>query len=73
MVSNTDLTGQSFDENLHSSSQSQNQMKSRFLLDIVVGQSTTIFQLFSGEDQSLLVWGDTFLILDLGFDIIDSV
>jgi hypothetical protein len=35
---------------LHSSAQTQNQMKCRLLLDIVVGQCATIFQLLSSED-----------------------
>ena len=34
-------------------------MKSRLLLDIVVAQSTSILQLLSGKDQSLLVGGNT--------------
>jgi hypothetical protein len=29
-------------------------MKGRFFLDVVVGESAAIFQLLSGEDQSLL-------------------
>ena len=48
-------------------------MQSRFLLDIVVTQGTSIFQLFSSEDQTLLVWWDALLILDLSFHIIDAV
>jgi hypothetical protein len=48
-------------------------MKGRFLLDVVVGKSTTIFELFTGEDESLLVWGDSFLVLDLRLDIVDRV
>ena len=34
-------------------------MKSRFLLDVVVGESTAVFELFSSEDESLLVGRDT--------------
>jgi len=33
----------------------------------------TIFELFSSKDQSLLVWWDAFLVLDLGLDIVDGV
>lgn len=58
---------------LSSSSQSQNQMKGRLLLDVVIGESSTIFELFTSEDQSLLVWGNTFLVLDLGLDVVDGV
>ena len=48
-------------------------MKSGLLLDIVVGQSTSILKLLSGENETLLVWRDTFLVLDLGLDVVDSV
>jgi hypothetical protein len=29
--------------------------------------------LLSGKDQTLLVWGDSLLVLDFGFDILDGV
>merc|ERR1719290_434553 len=48
-------------------------MQCRLFLDVVVGQSTTILKLLSSKDQTLLVWWNTFLILDLGFNIIDGV
>jgi len=67
------LSCQSFDENLHTTSQSEDQMKSGFLLDVVVGESSSILKLLSGEDKSLLIWGNTFLVLDLGFNILDGV
>ena len=56
-----------------SSSQSQDQVKGRFLLDVVIAESAAIFQLLSGKNQSLLVWGDSLLVLDLGLDVIDGV
>jgi hypothetical protein len=39
----------------------------------VVRKGSSILELLSGEDQSLLVWGNTLLVLDLGFDIVDGV
>ena len=48
-------------------------MQSALLLNIVITQCSTIFQLFSSEDKSLLIWRNTFLILDLLFDVIDGV
>ena len=42
-------------------------------LDVVVAQSTAILELFAGENQTLLIWRDSLLILDLGLDILDSV
>ena len=48
-------------------------MQSGFLLDVIVGESTSILELLSGENQTLLVGRNAFLILDLRLDIIDSV
>ena len=43
------------------------------LLDVVVGQGPTILQLLTSEDETLLVRGDTLLVLDLGLHIVDGV
>jgi hypothetical protein len=43
------------------------------LLDVVVGESTTILELLSSENQALLVRGDTLLVLNLGLDIVDGI
>merc|ERR1711963_636809 len=48
-------------------------MESAFLLDVVVGEGSPILKLLSGKDQSLLVWGNAFLVLDLGLDILNGV
>ena len=48
-------------------------MKSRLLLNVVVAESSVVFELFSCKNESLLIWWDTFLILDLGFNVIDGV
>merc|ERR550532_1108045 len=67
------LAGQGFDKNLHTSTETEYQVKGRFLLDVVVRQSAAIFKLLAGKDQSLLIWGNAFLVLDLGLDILDGV
>jgi len=67
------LASQSLHEDLHSTSQSENQVESRFLLDVVVGESSSIFQLLAGEDKSLLIGWDTFLVLDLGLNVLNGV
>jgi len=67
------LSRQSLDENLHSSSESKDQVKGRLLLDVVVGQSAAVLQLLASEDETLLVWRDAFFVLDLGLDIFDRV
>merc|ERR1712029_1092013 len=48
-------------------------MKSGFLLNVIIGQSATIFQLLASEDQTLLIGRNTFLVLDLGLHILDGV
>jgi hypothetical protein len=36
-------------------------MKSRFLLNVVVREGAPVFQLLASEDETLLVWRDSFL------------
>jgi len=67
------LSGKSFNENLHSTSKSEDEMKGRFLLDVVIGKGSSIFKLLSSEDESLLIWWDSFLVLDLSFDVLNGV
>jgi len=48
-------------------------MKSRLLLDVVVGESAAIFQLLASKDQPLLIRRNAFLVLDFGFDILNGI
>ena len=48
-------------------------MKGRLLLNVVVAQGAAILELLASEDETLLVWGDTLLVLDLGLDVLDRV
>merc|ERR1712121_596666 len=63
------LASQGLDKDLHTSSESENKMESTLLLDVIVREGSSILQLLSSKDQSLLVWGDSFLVLDLSLDI----
>ena len=67
------LSSQGLDKDLHTSSKSEDQVESRFFLDVVIGEGSTILELLTSEDKSLLIWWDTFFVLDLGFDVFDSV
>merc|ERR1711953_1074483 len=67
------FASQCLDKDLHSSSETQNQVKCRFFLDVVIRQSSPIFKLLSREDQSLLIWRDALLVLDLGFHIVNPM
>eukprot|EP01083_Nonionella_stella_P110610 323790_1 len=44
-----------------------------FLLDFLITQCASIFQLFSCENQSLLLMWDTFFILNLGLHILNVI
>jgi len=44
-----------------------------YLLDVVIGESSSVLELLSGENQSLLVGWNAFLVLDLALDIVDRV
>jgi len=54
-------------------SKSENKVESRFFLDVVIGKSASIFELFSSEDESLLIRRNSFLILDLSLHVIDGI
>merc|ERR1712108_113659 len=67
------LASQSLDEDLHASPQSKHKMEGALLLDVVVGESSSVLQLLASEDQSLLIWGDSLLVLDLSLDVLNGV
>merc|ERR1711910_191202 len=67
------LASQGLDEDLHTSSQSENKMESALLLDIVIRKSSSVLELLSSEDQPLLVWGNAFLILNLGLHVLNGI
>merc|ERR1712062_920025 len=48
---------------LATTTKTEDQVKGRLFLDVVVTQSTTILELFAGKNQTLLVWRDTLLVL----------
>lgn len=58
---------------LHTTTKAENQVKGGFLLDIVVRKSAAILKLLASEDQTLLVRGNSLLVLDLALDIVDGV
>merc|ERR1712226_502184 len=66
------LAGEGLDEDLHTSPQSEHKMESALLLDVVVGESSSILQLLASEDQPLLIWGDSLLVLDLSLDVLNG-
>ena len=67
------LTREGLDKNLHATTEAKDQMKGRLLLDVVIRESTSIFELLSGENQALLIGGNPFLVLDLRLDVVNGI
>jgi len=67
------FASQGLHKDLHTTTQTQNQVEGRFFLDVVVRESATIFKLLAGKDEPLLIGRDTFFVLDLCFDILNAV
>ena len=53
--------------------QPHKQVKGVLLVDVSARHRPPIFELFSNEDQTLLVRRDAFIVLDLGFHVVDRV
>ncbi|KAH3670395.1 hypothetical protein OGAPHI_000910 [Ogataea philodendri] len=58
---------------LTTTSESQHQVQGRLLLDVVVRKSSAVLELLTSEDKSLLVRWNSFLVLDLGLNVVDGV
>lgn len=58
---------------LHASTETEDQVKSRFLLDVVIRERTAVFKLLSRKDQALLIRRNALLVLNLGLYIIDGI
>ena len=67
------LTRQGLDENLHTTTETKHQVQGALLLDVVIRESATVFQLLASEDETLLIRRDTLLILDLGLHVVNRV
>ena len=48
-------------------------MERTFLLNVVIGESTAIFELFARENQTLLIRWDPLFVLNLGLDVVNGV
>jgi len=67
------LASESLNKDLHSSTKTKHQVKGGFLLNVVVAEGPAILKLLSCKDQTLLIRGDSFLILDLGLHVVNRV
>lgn len=57
----------------HAATETEDEVQCRLFLDIIVGQRPAFLELLAGENEPLLVGGDTFLVLDLAFDHVDGI
>jgi len=67
------LACESLHKDLHATPKTEDQVESGLLLDIVITQSASVLQLLSSKDETLLIRGDAFFVLDLRFNIIDGI
>ena len=58
---------------VNTTSETQDQVKRRLLLDIIIGKCAAILQLLSSKNQPLLIRWNSFLILDLRLNIVNCV
>ena len=58
---------------LAATSQAQHQVQSALLLNVVVGEGSSVLKLLSGKDKTLLVRWDTLLVLDLRLHVLNCV
>jgi streptomycin 6-kinase len=50
---------------LHATTEAKDEMKGRFLLNVVVGEGSAVLKLLASKDQALLIRRDALLVLDL--------
>ena len=68
------LAGKGLNEDLHgTTTESEDEMKGWFFLDVVVAEGSAVFELLSSKNEALLIGRDALLVLDLGLDVLDSV
>jgi hypothetical protein len=58
---------------LHTATETEDKVKCGFLLDVVIAQGATVFELLASKDETLLVRRNTFLILNLALDIVNGI
>ena len=58
---------------LATTTQTEHEVKSRLLLNVVIRKSAAVLELLSSEDQTLLIWGDSLLVLNLSLHVLDSI
>ena len=58
---------------LATTTQTEHEVERGLLLNVVVRQCATVLELLSSENQTLLIWGDSLLVLNLSLHVLDGV
>ena len=72
LVSHLSGTGQR-SVDLTSSAETEHQMEGGLLLNVVIGEGASVLELLSGEDQALLIWGNSLLVLNLSLHGLNGI
>ena len=67
------LASQGLDEDLHPTPQSEHQVESALLLNVVISKGTAVLELLASKDEPLLVRRNAFLVLDLSLHVVDRI
>ena len=67
------LAGEGLHEDLHTTTETEDEMESGLLLDVVVGEGAAVLKLLSSEDEALLIGRNTLLVLDLSLHVVNGV
>ena len=62
-----------FTKDLHTTTETKNEMEGALLLDVVVAEGSTVFQLLAGEDQALLIGWNTLFVLNFRLHVLDGI
>ena len=65
--------GASLHEEFHATSKPEDQMECAFSIDVIIGEGAPIIKLNTSKDESLLVRGNTFLVLNDSLELLNSV
>ena len=58
---------------LATTTQTEHEVERGLLLNVVIRKSAAVLELLSSENQTLLIWGDSLLVLNLSLHVLDGV
>ena len=58
---------------LATTTQTEHEVERGLLLNVVIRKSATVLELLSSENQTLLIWGNSLLVLNLSLHVLDGI